>query len=156
MDIDVLGAQGLGHLQQAEQVLLVAVHAAGAHQAHEVDGLAGIDGGLHVPDQHLVLLHLAVLDGLGDEGQLLVDNAACADVGVAHLRVAHLAVGQADAHARSADGDVGAGGKQVVDIGSLGGDDGVAIDLIRHPAEAVKDAEHHGFLCHSNLILGFY
>ena len=124
VDIDVFGAQSLGHIQQAEQVLLVAVHAAGAHQAHKVDGLAGVDGRLHVADQDVVLLHLAVHDGLGDEGQLLVDDAAGADVGVADLRVAHLAVGQADAHPRRADGDVGAGGEQVVEIGGLGGDDG--------------------------------
>ena len=155
MDVHVFGAQGLGHIQQAEQVLLMAVDAAGAHQAHEVDGLARVDGRLHVADQDGVLLHLTVLDGLGDQGQLLVDDAARADVGVAYLRVAHLAVGQAHAHPRRTDGDMGAGGEQVVDIGGLGGGDGVAIGLVRHPAEAVKDAEHHGFLCHSLQILGF-
>ena len=148
MDVHVLGPQGLGHIQQAEQVVLVAVDAAGAHQAHKVDGLAMVDGGLHVAHQHLIFLHLAVLNGLGDQGQLLVDDAARADVGVADFRVAHLAVGQTHAHARCANGDVGAGREQMVDIGGLGGDDGVAIRLVRHPAEAVKDAQHHGFLCH--------
>ena len=55
------------HFQHAEPVVCVAVHTAGAHQTHQMDGLAGIDGSLHVLDQNRVLEHLAVLDGLGDE-----------------------------------------------------------------------------------------
>ena len=76
-------------------------------QTHQVDGLAGLDGGLHVLDQHRVLEHLAMVDGLGDGGQLLVHDAACAHVGVADLGVAHLAVGQADSHAGSINGGHG-------------------------------------------------
>ena len=72
----------------------MAVHAAGADKTHQVDGLARVDGGFHVLDQHGVFQHLAVLDALGDEGELLVDDAARAHVGVADLAVAHLAVGR--------------------------------------------------------------
>ena len=44
--------------------------------------------------QSRILEEIAVLDGLGDAGQLLIYNAACTDVGVANLGVAHLAVRQ--------------------------------------------------------------
>ena len=94
----------LCHFQHTEPVVSVAVDAAGTHQTHQVDGLARVDGSLHVLDEDGVLEHLTVPDGLGDEGQLLVDDTARAHVGVAHLRVAHLAVGQAYSHAGSFDG----------------------------------------------------
>ena len=45
---------------------------------------------------------------------------------------------------------VGAGGEQVVDIGGLGGGDGVAIGLVRIQSESVKDASRW-FLCSSQL-----
>ena len=132
----------------AEPVVSVAVHAAGAHQAHQMDGLAGVDGSLHVLDQNRVLEHLTVLDGLGDQGQLLVHDASCTHVGVAHLRVAHLAVGQADCHAGSLDGGHGVFCHQSIQMGGLGGHHGIAVGLARHPAEAIHDAQKNRFLCH--------
>ena len=128
----------------------MAVDTAGAHQTHQVDGLARVDGSLHVLDQHRILQHLAVLDGLGDEGELLVHDAARAHVGVADLGVTHLAVGQTDSHARSVDGGHGIFCHQSIEVGLLGGDHGVAKGLVRHPAEAVHDAQKNRFLCHKS------
>ena len=145
---NILCAHLLGHLQHAEPVVSMAVDTASADQTHQVDGLAGVNGRLHVLDQHRVLEHLAVLDGLGDEGQLLVNDAACAHVGVADLRVAHLAIGQADSHAGGLDGGHGVVGKDLVQIRFVGGGHGVAVGLIRCPAEAVHDAEHNRFFRH--------
>ena len=88
------------------------------------------------------------LDGLGDEGELLVHDAACAHVGVADLGVAHLAVGQADSHAGSVDGGHGVFCHQSIQMGGLGGHHGVAVGLVRHPAEAIHDAQKNRFLCH--------
>ena len=153
MNVNFLGAHILGHVQQAEQVLDVAVHAAGRQQAHQVDGLAVLDGSLHGVHNGLVGADGTVLNGLGDAGQLLVHDAAGADVGVTNLAVAHLAVGQAHVHAGSTDGGVGAGGEQLVQIGGFGGHDGVALGLVGHPAEAVQNAEHQGFLRHNGLLL---
>ena len=119
-----------------------------ADQTHQMDGLTGLDGGLHVLDQHRVLEHLAVADGLGDEGELLVHDAACAHVGVANFGVAHLAIGQADGHAGSVDGGHGIFCHQSIEMGLLGGDHGVAEGLVRHPAEAIHDAQKNRFLCH--------
>ena len=138
----------LCHFQHAEPVVGMAVHAAGAHQTHQVDGLTGLDSGLHVLDQHRVLEHLAVADGLGDEGELLVHDAACAHVGVADLGVAHLAVGQTDSHAGSINGGHGVLFHQSIQMGGLGSHNGVAKGLVRHPAEAIHDAQKNRFLCH--------
>ena len=148
VQVDILCAHVLSHFQHAEPVVGVAVDTAGADQTHQVDGLALVDGSLHVLDQHGVLEHLAVLDGLGDKGQLLVDDAARAHVGVADLRVAHLAIGQADSHAGGLDGGHGVVGKDLVQIRFVGGGHGVAVGLIRCPAEAVHDAEHNRFFRH--------
>ena len=133
------------HFQHAEPVVCVAVHTAGAHQTHQMDGLAGIDGSLHVLDQNRVLEHLTVLDGLGDQGQLLVHDAASAHVGVANLGVAHLAVGQADGHTGSVDGGHGVLFHQSIEVGFLCGDHGVAEGLLRHPAEASMMHRRTGF-----------
>ena len=148
VQVDFLSAQMLCHFQHAEPVVGMAVHAAGAHQTHQMDGLAGLDGSLHVLDQHMVLEHLAVADGLGDEGELLVHDAACAHVGVADLGVAHLAIGQADSHAGSINGGHGVLFHQSIQMGGLGSHNGIAEGLVRHPAEAIHDAQKNRFLCH--------
>ena len=44
------------------------------------------------------LEEITVLDGLGDPGQFLVNNAACPHVKMAHLRVAHLAFRKSHCH----------------------------------------------------------
>ena len=148
VDIDLLRAQVLGHVQQAEQMVNVAVHAAVAGQAHKVDGLARVNGRFHITHQNVVLAHTAVPDALGDEGELLVHDAARTNVGVAHLAVAHLAVGQAHVHAGGPDGGVGVLGKQPVQVGRFRRHNGVAVGLVRHPAKPIQDAEHYRFLCH--------
>ena len=148
VEVDLLGTHVLGHLQHAEPVVCVAVDAAGADQTHQVNGLARVDGGLHVLDQNRVLEHLTVLDGLGDEGELLVDDAAGAHVGVADLGVAHLAIGQANGHAGGVDGGHGVLCHQRIDEGLVGDGHSVTIGLVGGPAEAIHDAEHYGFLGH--------
>ena len=148
VQVDFLRAQMLCHLQHAEPVVGMAVHAAGAHQTHQVDGLTGLDSSLHVLDQHRVLEHLAIVDGLGDKGQLLVHDAARAHVGVADLRVTHLTIGQADSHAGSINGGHGVLCHQSIQMRGLGSHHGVAEGLVRHPAEAIHDAQKNRFLCH--------
>ena len=88
------------------------------------------------------------MDGLGDEGQLLVDDAARAHVGVANLGVSHLAIGQTDSHAGSINGSHRVLCHQSIQMGGLGSHHGVAKGLVRHPAEAIHDAQKNRFLCH--------
>ena len=113
-----------------------------------MDGLAGVNGSFHVLDQHGVLEHFAVLDGLGDQGELLVHDAASTHVGMANFRVAHLAIWQADSHARCVDGGHRVIFHQCIQMRLVGSNNGVAIGFVRGPAEAVHDAEHYRFLCH--------
>ena len=105
---------------------------------HQVERLAVVLGVVHGLQQGLVLIHVAILGRLGDAGQLLVDDAARADVGVAYLRVAHLPVRKADIKAGSADLGVGVLGKIFVEVRLFGGMDGVAVVGVVD-AETVED-----------------
>ena len=103
MDIDLFQAAALGQFHQGIQVGVVAVHTAVGEQPNEMQRGLFRNGVIHCGDEGGVLKEVAILDGLGDAGQLLVHNAAGADVGVANLRVSHLAVRQADVHAGRPD-----------------------------------------------------
>ena len=110
VDIDLLQPPALGHLQKGPEVGVVGVDAPIGEKAVEVEGvpprLAGVHGG-HVG---FVFKEGAVLDGPGNPGQVLVDNPTSADVGVAHLAVAHLPVGEPHVQPGGGEGGVGAGG----------------------------------------------
>ncbi len=147
MDVDVAKALALGHVDEREQVGNVAVNAAVGEQAHQVQLAAvflGLAAGVHKFGH---LEEVAVLDGLGDAGQLLIDDAARADVEVAHLGVAHLSLGQAHIHAGGADDGVGIFGLERVDDGRAGLTDGVAL-AFRALAKAVQYDQCSHFLGH--------
>ena len=95
VDDEVADAEPGGQLDQRPQVLGPRVHAAVAGQPDEVHAL----GSHHRLDQHLVGRDRAVLDGLVDARQVLLDDRAGAEVEVADLTVAHLARGQPDGFA---------------------------------------------------------
>ncbi len=87
-----------------------------------------------------VVLELVVVDGFGDAGQLLIDDSARADVGMSNLTVAHLTVGQTNVHARGADLGHRILLEQLVDVGRVGGENGVCLFLaLFAAAEAVKN-----------------
>ena len=90
------------------------IPAAVAHQTHQVQrGIVGLAvfNGLH---ERFVGEKVAVVDRLGNAGQLLIDHAAGADVGVTDLAVAHLPVRQTDVQTRRADIGEGILGKELV------------------------------------------
>ena len=87
-------AFSFGQLQQTVQMGDMAVDAAVGKQPHKVDGRIILLGILHRLKQRFVFEKVAVLDLLGDSGQLLIYDASCAHVQMTHLRVSHLAVGQ--------------------------------------------------------------
>ena len=82
---------------------IVAVNAAVAHKTHEVKGGAVLFAVFHCADKGFILKKVAVLNGLCNSCQLLINNAACADVCVTDLAVAHLTVRKTDVHSGSAD-----------------------------------------------------
>ena len=90
----------MGNGAEGFHVVDVRVHAAIAQQANEVQGLVVGQGVLQGFGQGGHLRQLALADGLADAHQLLVDHPAGPDVHVAHLGVAHLALGQAHGLAR--------------------------------------------------------
>ena len=72
-------------------------------------------------------MKLAVLNGLGDPGELLIDDAAGADIGVPDFGVAHLPLRQSDVHAGGADQSMRALGQNFAEIRHSRGADGVAV-----------------------------
>ena len=82
----------------------------------------------------------AVLDGEGDAGQILKHHAAAADVGVTHLAVAHLTIGQTNVKTAGAEGGVGILGKETIQHGGVCHSNGVAAALCAK-TETVHDNE---------------
>ena len=91
----------------------VAVHAAIADQAEEVQAAARFRRAREGLFEHFVGRQFAVGDRLGDARQILIDDASGAQVQVADFRVAHLAVWQAHVRAARAEPAVRIGGQEV-------------------------------------------
>ncbi|MCY1349202.1 hypothetical protein D9M69_353800 [compost metagenome] len=144
MQVDLFGAALGGQLGHGDQVVLVAVHAAFGEQAHEVHGLAGGHGLVHGFDYHRVGEEVAVADRLGHAGEVLVNDAAGAEVHVADFGVAHLAVRQADIHAAAGNQAIGQGRAQAVVDRGLCGVNGIVLGAVT-VTETVQDDQDQGF-----------
>ena len=125
-----------GKLQQTEQMFDVAVNAAVRQQSHQMQGRVVFAAVFNRTGQRLVGKKLAVLDGFGDAGQLLINNSARADVGVSNLGVAHLPIGKSDVQTGSTQLGVWVGGKISVQIRLFSSMNGVAV-ISRVDAESV-------------------
>ena len=119
---------------------IVAVDPAVRQQAHEMQGLAVVLGRLHGMEQGRVLGHVPLFGRLGDAGQFLIHNTARANIGVAHLRVAHLPVRQAHVQARGPDFGHRVFLEDALQVGGIGGHNGVA--LVRGNAKAVQNHQN--------------
>ena len=148
MDVNLLQAVTLGQLHKAVKMGDVAVHAAVGEQADQVQSGVVFLRVFHGGEERLVLKEGAVLDRLRDAGQLLIHDAARADVRVADFTVAHLAVRQAHVHTGRADLGQRVRGKQAVKVRFLGRGD--RVPLRRGNAEAVEDHKQKRFLSHGN------
>ena len=93
--------------------------------------------------QGLVLEEAAVGDRVVDARQVLLDDRAGAQVEVADLGVAHLAVGQADVPSRGGESRVRIGGPELVEVRRVRLRHGVA-GAVGGQAEAVEDHERQG------------
>ena len=150
MDIDLIKTGALRQLDDCVQMRVMAVDAAVAHQAHQMQRGAVRLAVFDRAEQSLVLEEVAVLDRLRDAGQLLIDDAASADVRVTDFAVAHLPVRQADVHAGRADVGHRTGFHQFIQTGRVSGDNGVAV-IAFILAEAVHDAKQYRFFHSINL-----
>ena len=102
MDIYLAEAVPLGHFQQAEQMLLAAVHAARRYEAQQMQGRIVFPDVFHGFDKSGLFKKRAFADILGDLRQGLIDDAAGADIQMADFGVADLAVRQAYVFTRRA------------------------------------------------------
>ena len=93
--------------------------------------------------QDRVLGERAVLDGVVDARQVGHGDAAGAEVHVADLGIAHLALGQADEALGGVDQALRAGRDQAVVVGRARVEDGV-VGRIGAMAPAVEDAQDRG------------
>ena len=107
VDVHLGQALVLCHLQQGEQMLDVGVYAAVGQQTVQVQAAALGQTVVHGLVIGIVFEEAAIVDGAADAGQILEHHTASADVGVAHLAVAHLPGGQT--HIQSAGGQGGVG-----------------------------------------------
>ena len=148
MDIDFFQALCLGHLQQGKQVLYVRVYAAVRQQAVQVQ--AGSLGQTVI--HRLVIGRIckkgAVINGAADPGQILEHHAAAADVGVPHLAVAHLSVGQTHIQAGRRQCGVGIFSEKTVKHRCSGHAHGIVFAALGH-AEAVHDNQCSRRLVHA-------
>ena len=106
MEIHALEVLVLGHPHQRVQVVDMGVYAAVGQQTVQMQGGTVFQAVVHGLVVGLVLEEAAILNGAADAGQILKHHAAAADVGVAHLAVAHLALGQA--HIQAGGGQLAA------------------------------------------------
>ena len=151
VDIDLFQAPVPSHLHQGEEMVQVGVDAAVAEQAHEMQGGIVLPAGVHGVDIGGIFKKGAVLNGLADAGQVLKHHAACADVGVAYLAVAHLPLRQADVQSGGGKLRVGVFLEELVQAGRVGSGNGIALRFLPQ-AEAVHDDERGRSFVHKNLI----
>ena len=138
MDIDFRAAQLGCHLHRRLDVGDVGVYAAIGQQAHNVDSRPLIFGGQHSLMIGRILEEGALVDVPGDLGQILIDHAACANIGVPHLAVAHLPCWQTHINAGSGELAGGIFGKELIQDGSGGRLDCIAQFFVPQ-SEAVHD-----------------
>ena len=127
---------------QRRGMVLVRVHAAGRDQADQVAGAAGLLQRVDQRGEGGRLGDAAVRDGVADAHQFLLHHAAGADIQVADLGVAHLAVRQSDIAAGGVQEGVRAGLPQAGEGRGLRQAHGV-VRAVLTPAEAVEDHQHY-------------
>ena len=151
VDVDPLKATVLCHLHQGEEVVDVGVDAAVAEQTHEVKGRALFLAGVHGVNIGGILEEISVINGFADPGQVLKHHPACADVGVAHLTVAHLACRQTYIQTGGGQLCMGILLEELIQTRSVGGGNGVALRL-GPETESVHNDECGRCFVHRNLI----
>ena len=82
---------------------IVGMHPAVGEKPHEVQFAARFFALGRAVGQDGVAEEIAIIDAFSDPGEILIDDAAGADVEMADFRISHLALGQPDIQARGPD-----------------------------------------------------
>ena len=90
MYIDLLQSCRLRHLQQRFQMIDVAVNTTIAEQPHQVQGTVLFFCMPQRIQQHLVFKETAFFDGMGNQGQVLINDPARPDVEMPYFRIPDL------------------------------------------------------------------
>ena len=128
---------------EEDEMILVRVHAARREETQQVAGGAALLQGGDRLGEHRMPGQRAILDGVVDARQVGHRDAAGAEIHVADLGIAHLALGQADERLGCIDQALRAGRDQAVEARCLGVQDGV-VGTVGAIAPAVEDAEQGG------------
>ncbi len=144
VDEDAGEALAGGEAEEGVEVAGVGVDAAVRQEADEVKRPASLPCEVHGSEEGGVGEEGAVGDSGVDAGHVHADDPAGAEVEVADLGVAHLAVREADEVVASAKEGVGEVAEELVVDGFAGLCDGVAVGL-GAVAPAVEDGEDDGF-----------
>ena len=107
MQIDSRRAVANGELYHRDNLIFVAVNAAGRHEPEYMQRRIRLDGLLYGTGQHRVAEECLFLYVFVDTGQALVHNPARAQIHMAYLGVAHLPSRQAYRFSRGIDEGVG-------------------------------------------------
>src|SRR4029077_1111856 len=130
------------HAKESEELIDVRVDAADAKQAEQMKLV--IATALHGFDEQGLAREFAVGDKLIDARAVHMDDAARADVKMAHFAVAHLTFGQTDVRAGSVYQRVGEILEQAIVVGLARKMDTVAL-ACGTIAPSVEDSENHRF-----------
>ena len=124
-------------------MILMGMHAAGRGEAHQVAGAAGLLQGGDQLGQDRAFGQRTVGDGLVDARQVGHRDPAGAEIHVADLGIAHLALGQADEGLRGVDQALRAGRDHPVIVGRARVQDGVVM-RIGAVSPAIENAQNGG------------
>ena len=133
----------LRHVEQAEEVRDVAVHAAVADQTEQVQARIVREHMVHRLVQLRIFKEGTVFDRICDQRQILIDDAAGTDIEVADFAVAHLSLRQADSLAAAQQLGIGIRCEEVVKVRLFRDGDRIA-GTCRRLAEAIQNHQHRG------------
>ncbi len=141
---------------QRDEMVLMRMHAARRGKAHQMAGAAGLLQGRDQLRQDRAPGQRPVGDGIVDARQVRHGDPAGAEVHVADLGIAHLALGQADEGLRGIDQRLRAGGDQAVIVGLARVEDGVvarvgavppAVENTQHGRAGTRRSDHQEAFC---------
>ena len=144
MQIDFFRTAFSCQLDHRHDVVFVAVDAARRHQAHDMHGFARGNGFIDRASQYRVGKEGALFNFNVQTGQILIHDAARAEVDVAHFGVAHLAIRQTDFQAGSVNQGMRAFCPQCVHNGGFGAVNCVIL-LVFTIAIAIQNHQYHRF-----------
>ena len=141
-----LKAAPVRHIQNCEDVVYMAVHSAVGQKPHYMQRLIVFLRIVHCFDIRGIFKKVAVGYCLCYARQILKHDSARSDIGMTHLAVAHLTVGQTDVHSGGGKLSVSIPGKDSVKVRSCRRAYGVALGF-RGNAEAVHNNKNRFTHC---------